>query len=155
MDPGTAFQLVCGALQLIEYGVATAKVCYEIHHSASSLSSAYEELDYDTGLLSSATSALKGDLSIVKDKNVSLTPDQLRLRRVATECDDLAKDLVNHVDRLKYTKQKRKRNVPKQCLRLARSKSKIEKLQDQLRSRQKILDKEMLIKLWSVEHFEL
>lgn len=44
MDPATAFQLACGTIQLIEFGIRTTKDLREIWKSTQSLTAEYERL---------------------------------------------------------------------------------------------------------------
>lgn len=150
MDPATTFQLVSGALHIIEFGVGTAKAFQKIYKSKESLTVEYERLDIETQLLATASSSITTTL---RDSGVSATgvsPDQAHIRNVAQECSRLAADLLNRLAQLKLTGPCRKRSVPLQWWKLTREKGKIEKTQSQLGRCQELLNTQALVNLWYV-----
>ena len=51
MDPATIFQVVCGAIQLIQLGINAAKAFNEIYNSKDALTADSAQLDRDTEAL--------------------------------------------------------------------------------------------------------
>ena len=65
MDPGTAFQLVCGAIQLIDFGISTAKAFHDIYKSKDALASENDRLDQETQKLRAASTQITARLQNV------------------------------------------------------------------------------------------
>ncbi|KAI9652360.1 MAG: hypothetical protein M1831_006838 [Alyxoria varia] len=145
MDPATAFQVACGVLQLIEFGVDTAKLFQQIYTSKSSLTAETQRIDYETQLLKTTSASVTFRLKSVS--KTQLNPKQAHLCQIAEECDDLAQRLLSTLDSLKQTGPQRRRDVPAQWWKFRREKGKIEDIRVQLERRQELLNTQMLAKL--------
>ena len=116
MDPATAFQLVCGALQLIEFGVGTAKAFHDIYKSKDALTSENERLGQLAELLRTASSQISSRLQSLA--GAQPTQEKRQLRDIAERCERSAKNLLKRLDKLKVTGTLSKRKVPVQWARL-------------------------------------
>lgn len=149
MDPATAFSVVCGVVQLIEFGLFTASKFREIYKSSSALTAEADGLHSETSRLDRATSSLATRLSNIATVD-SLTHDQKRLRQIALECNKLSQHLLSRLDKLKISGPLRKRDVPAQWMKIMRERDNIDKTQGQLNRMKDVLDTQMLVNLWCV-----
>ena len=148
MDPATAFQLTCGVIQLIGFGIKTAKACHEIHKSKNALTLEYENLDRETRLLRTTSTSIIDRLNALP--RVHLNPEQGHLLQIAENCSQHAQTLLREIDRLKLMGVHHKRNAPVQWTKSMFRKGKIQDVQAQLAKYQKLLDTQMLSSLWYV-----
>ena len=148
MDPATAFQLVCGALQLVEFGVGTAKAFHDIYKSKEALTSENERLDQQTQLLRTVSSQISSRLHGFTQTQP--TPEKTQLLDLARRCNQAAKNLLERLNKLKVTGPRSKRKVPVQWAKLLLEKGKIEKDQVQLERCRELLDTQMLVNVWYV-----
>lgn len=78
MDPATAFQLACGAIQLVDLGLKATRTCREIHKNGSSLTTKNEQIEHEARQLKKILSELSSKLAAHDDKT-GLTSDQRQL----------------------------------------------------------------------------
>ena len=145
MDPATAFQLVCGALQLIEFGVSTAGALRDISKSSNALTPGIEQLDRDAQKLREASRQIASPLQNVAQ--FPLTHEQTQLRQVAEDCNQSAIELVKQLDEL-GAGHLPKHKVLGQWWKILRKKGKIAELQARLERGRVLLDTQMLVTLW-------
>ena len=146
MDPATTFQVVCGAIQLIELGIGAAKAFHEIYTSKDALTADNARLDRDTEALRIASSQISSQLQVVV--SARLSTEHLQLQEVARRCDQAAQDLIRRLDKLKTSGPRSKRRVPLQWVKLLREKGKIQEDREELQRCRKLLDTQMLVTLW-------
>ena len=125
MDPATAFQVFCGAIQLIQFGIGTTKAFQDIYRSKNALTSEYNQLSHEMTSLRTTSSQISSRLQRLNQ--APLTREQAHLHDVAKDCDRLAGDLLKRLDGLKLTGHQRHRDVPLQWLKLMREKGRIER----------------------------
>ncbi|KAI9686096.1 MAG: hypothetical protein M1822_004080 [Bathelium mastoideum] len=145
MDPATAFQLACGALQLVDFGIKTVKAFREIYQNKDALTLENEKLDHNTQLLHATTLGITNHLRSLA--NVQLTPEKLHLQQVTEECTHRAQVLLDELGKLKLAGPRRKRDVFGQWTKTTRSRGKIDGMQTQLMRCQKLLDTQMLVNI--------
>ena len=153
MDPATTFSLACGTLQVIGFGIQTAKAFHEIHKSSTSTPADHERFEEEAvqlGKASSSLSALLNDLQAVEGK---LNRDQKQLRNIARECDDAVHDMTNKLDGLKISGPGRKRDVTGQWVKIVRERSNIDIIKKTLESKQQLLNTQMLVNIRQVQNF--
>ena len=148
MDPATTFQVACGVIQLIEAGVKAIKTFQEIYNNESSLSAENQELFDQAFRLQQSTTSVTARLASLAGDQAQLTDDQKRLQQVAKECGDLDHELLQKLESLKISGQKRKRDVPATWLKAHWKKDDISRIRNRLQSCQKQLDTEMLTDIW-------
>lgn len=148
MDPATAFQLACGAITLVDFGIRTARDLYEIWESSASMTADNVRLEQETLRLEHANTRLKTHLSNVQGVDQKLTLNQRQLKAVVLEIDRLTSELLCRLARLRSTGRRRKRDVPGLYVKSLRERPGIRKIQAQLEKQQKMLDTSMLINLW-------
>ena len=147
MDPATAFSVACGVIQILQFGMSTAKTVHEIYKNRSALDSKTASLDNETSRLRGATSTLTTHLENIKAVEHELSKDQKELQSVAYQFQDLSYDLLDRIDALKISGSKRKRDLPLQWARIAREKDKIEKTRSRLQRLEHVLNTQMLVNL--------
>ena len=147
MDPATAFQLVCGALQLIQFGVDSVKACYEIYQSENAFTSENSQLDMATQKLRTSSSQVSDPLRDSQQVQLQPTPEQRELRRATELCNQKASDLLKRLDSLKPTGgvPLPKYKIPMQLAKLKLNKRKIEKDQAQLQQCKELFNTQMLV----------
>ena len=146
MDPATIFQFVCGALQLIEFGLGTARAFHEISESKDALTLENTRLDHETKLLHTASSQIS--LRLQGLGSAHLTPEQAHLQQLALKCQQVAQNLLDRLDKVKVVGNRSKRKIPVQWVRLKLEKEKIDKDEAELRRCRELLDTQMLVTLW-------
>ena len=148
MDPATAFQLTCGAIQLIEFGIRTSNTFREIYKHRSSLSTDNERLEEETQRLSELTCALSMKLSQSSTNENPLKPDEKRLQQVTQACSEAAAEILEKIANLKPSGKKRRRDIPGLWLKASRERDSIDKAKARLDGLQKQLDSRMLSNVW-------
>ena len=146
MDPATAFQLACGAVQLIGFGCKTAKAIRQIYKNNSALLDANEQLDKESKQVQTTTISIRQRLGSTPSDQ--LTEDQRRLQRVVQDCCDLNDELLQKLNGLKVSGTKQKRHIPKILLKSMRDKSNIEDIHNRLKSCLFLLNTELLSGIW-------
>lgn len=148
MDPATAFQLACGAIQLIDFGLKTTKTFHEIYKNDSSLSDRNEHLQQEAQRLQNHVSALSSKLNASSQITNGLSPDQKRLQRVVRECAELDETLLQKLEGLSLSGKKRKRDIPGLWIKASREGNNIKNIQSRLQSCHQQLDSELLANVW-------
>ena len=148
MDPATAFQLVCGAMQLLQFGFDTVKAFHDIAKSPEALTSDFVHLEYETNALGASCAQISKRLSMLSQ--AQLSPEQAHLKSVAQDCEQTAVTLKAQIDKLKLTGPHSKLKLPIQWARLMLEKERIKRIQAQLQRCQQRLDTQMHVDLWCV-----
>ena len=149
MDPVTTVQVVCGAIQLIDFGIGAAKAFHEICNNKDALTADNTRLESETQSLRMASSQVSSQLQGLSTK---LSEEQLQLQKVAQRCEQVANDLITRLDRLKVVGPLSRRRVALQWIKLMREKGAIEKDQEQLQRCRELMDTQMLVNLWYLLH---
>ena len=150
MDPATNFQIVCGALQLIQFGIDSAKTCREIYQSGNALPVETGELDILTQRLRTSSSQVSSRLKQAQVQSQSqLSPGQQELCRAADLCYAQAGKLLKRLDSLKINGQPPlpKRRIAKQWAKWTLNKGKIEDDSTRLRQYQELFNTKMLVSI--------
>ena len=147
MDPATAFQVACGAVQLLEVGLKTIRSLQEIYKSERSLSTANEELFEQASWLQQSYSSTTARLASIEQGSLKLTEDQERLQEAAEGCVQLSHELLQKVESLNITGVKKKRDVPIAWVKARREKDAISRIGHRLQNYQNKFNTEMLINL--------
>ena len=150
MDPATTFS----AIHLIDFGIRAVKAFHEIYISKDALTTDNTRSDLETQALRTASSQVSSQLQGLIPSQLS--PEQAHLKRVAEKCDQLAKDLITRLDKLKVVVPRSRRKVPVQWMKLMREKGTIQKDHEQLQRCKALLDTQMIVTLWYIpclDHF--
>lgn len=153
MDPATAFQLACGAVQLIDFGIKTAKELHEISKSPSGMTRENERLESYITSLQRCNSSLSREWRVIGKSELALTPEQQQLKQVSVELERLSNDLLNKLANLKGRSSHRQLKVLSTYYRTLREKSGIEDISNRIQKQKQLLDTGMLIALWFVGPF--
>ena len=144
MDPLTAFSLVCGVIQVVDFGTKTLIKCKEIYKGGSS--SEYQKLEDLTKNLVDVRSEL--DLPRVHQTGGSFDkPDEQSLLELASRCSATADQLIEKLHSLKIEGPHKKRQAVLKTGKLLWEKSEIQEIQKRLDGYRDALDTEILINL--------
>lgn len=148
MDPATAFQIACGAFQLVGVAIKAISTGHEIYENTTSLSRDNERVERETKLLDRAVSSLKGGLVTLRSLDRKLTKDQQRLQQAIQECINVSDEIQKRLESMKPKGEKRKRDIPAAVIKQSWHKAQVKDLQDRLEKCQRHLDTELLSTLW-------
>ena len=140
MDPITAFSLVCGIIQLVDFSSEVMKKCRELYKDgASSENKDLEEMA--THLTSLCT-------------NLDLTTqeDMEELLDLGSKCSQTAQELAAALQKLKVDGPQRKRQVFGKAIKAIGMKNALKDIQKRLGDYQKLLDSRILVDLRFVHH---
>ncbi|KAL9107794.1 MAG: hypothetical protein Q9227_007309, partial [Pyrenula ochraceoflavens] len=146
MDPATSFQIFCGAIQLVHFGISTVNSIQRLHNSISGLSSENELLEHETRLLQTSCTQISASLSIRFEGQ--LTAEQSNLRLLAMECEQTANNILGRVGQLRLTGTQSKWKAAVQHVKTLRQKSKLQQDEAKLRNLQRQLDTRVIVNLW-------
>lgn len=146
MDPATAFQVACGALQLAEACYKATKTAYEIYKSADGLTSENRRVEHEIQDVEQASSSVNESLKTLQSVG-SLPGDQKRLKFVCEDCLELSTRLHGLLNRLKLGKQEKKRHMISKLKDNFVEKNTIKEIRDELGRRQRQLNTDLLITL--------
>ena len=144
MDPLTAFSLVCGVIQVVDFSTKTVAKCVEIYKEGSLPE--YRDLEDLTKHLVEARAEL--DLSDVNQSmRTSATPDEQSLLEIARQCSTTADQLVQKIDSLKIEGPHKKRQAIRKTVKLLWEKGEMKGIQKRLDGYRSALDTQILINL--------
>lgn len=144
MDPLTAFSLVCGVVQVVDFSIKTLSKCKEIYHEGSL--SQYQELENLTKHLVEVREKLElpaANQSIVR----SITSDEQGLLEVAGQCSETADQLVEQLQSLKIEAPHKRRQAILKTVKVLWEKDRIQGIQKRLDDHRNVLNTQILINL--------
>ena len=143
MDPFSAFSLVCGIIQVVDFSTKVAKKCRDLYKDgALSQNTEVEEM-------AKHLRDLRTDLDLTNRND----PDELL--ELGSKCSDTAQDLIVELQKLKVTEPNRKRKVVGKALKIMMKKGAIDDIRKRLGDYQRVLDSRILVDLRSVHHHSL
>ena len=138
MEPSTAFSLVCGIIQIIDFSAKVAKKCHELYRDG--VSSEHTEAEEMAGHLTDLCAKLDfSDESVGKD-----------LLELGSNCSSTAKELVAKLENMKVDGPHMKRKSLKMTLKAVLKRNSMDVIQKRLEGYQKLLDSRILVDLRSV-----
>ena len=144
MEPLTAFSLVCGVIQVVDFSTKTLSKCKEIYQDGSL--SEYQELEALTKHLAHLRDKLElpaANPSIVSSARF----DERGLLKVAGQCSATADQLVARFHSLKIEGPHKKRQAILKTVKLLLEKGEIQTIQKRLDEYRNVLDTQILINL--------
>ena len=140
MDPLTAFSLVCGIIQVIDFSTKVVKKCHELYRDG--VSSEHKEAEEMANHLTDLRAKLDfPDESVGKD-----------LLNLGSKCSSTAEELITELENMKVSGPHRKRQVARKTLKSMLKGSPIDRIQKRLDEYQKYLDSKILVDLRFVHH---
>ena len=138
MDPFTAFSLVCGIIELVNFSSEVVKKCRELYRDgASSENNEVEEMaEYLTDLRTNLD---------LQDRD---GPDELL--DLGSKCSQTAHELIAALQKLKVSGPQRKRQVAGKAFKAIRTRRALDEIQKRLDNYRKLLDGRILVDLRSV-----
>ena len=150
MDPVTAFSLVCGVIQVIDFGTKVVVKCRRLHEEGS-----LEEHE-DIGDIAEHLVNAREDLDRRGDANsmgVQLSPSDKRLSTIARECSAISAELLAKIQSLKVTASHSRRETLSKVLKTLWKRKEIVALENKLNSYREALNTQILITLRCVATF--
>ena len=144
MDPLTAFSLVCGVIQVVDFSTKTLLKCKELHKEGSL--SEYRELEDLTNHLVDVRDKLEHTTVKQSADSLGAAKDQ-SLLKVAGQCSTTAEHLVKRVRSLKIGGTHKKRQTVMKTFKLLWGKSELRDIQRRLDGYRNMLDTQILINL--------
>lgn len=147
MDPVTAFGIVTGVFQVLEFGRAATKTCLDIHKQGAS--SENLDLESSTRQLIYATKRLGNTLHGATAGKYVPNDDDTRVQALAKECNDTAEDLLDLLEQLKPRSSARSRRLEtfKKGVSTLWQKDEIKRLERRLEKLKSVVDTEILNRL--------
>ena len=142
MDPLTAFSLVCGVIQVVDFSTKTLLKCKELYQEGSL--SEYQELEDLTNHLVDVRDKLK--LTNV-NQNAGILGEDQSLLEVAGQCSKTADHLVEKFRSLKIEGPHQKRQAVLKTVKLLWEKGELRDIQRRLDGYRNVLDTQILINL--------
>ena len=144
MEPLTAFSLVCGVIQVVDFSTKTLLKCKELYQEGSL--SEYQELEDLTNHLVDVRDKL--ELTTVK-QNAGIwgAAEDQSLLEVAGQCSKTAGLLVEKLSSLKIEGPHRKRQAVLKTVKLLWEKGELRDVQRRLDGHRNVLDTQILINL--------
>lgn len=144
MDPLTAFSLVCGVIQVVDFSIKTLSKCKEIYHEGSL--SQYQELEDLTKHLVDVREKLELPAAN-KSIERSAASDEQSLLEVADQCSETADRLVEQLHSLKIEAPRKRRQAILKTVKVLWEKHRIQDIQKRLDDHRNVLNTEILINL--------
>lgn len=144
MDPLTAFSLVCGVVQVVDFSIKTLSKCKEIYHEGSL--SQYQELEDLTKHLVDVREKLELPAAN-KSIGSSVTSEEQGLLEVAGQCSETADQLVEQLHSLKFEAPRKRRQAILKTVKLLWKKHRIQDIQKRLDDHRNVLNTQILINL--------
>ena len=147
MDPVTGIGLAASVIQLIQFGISTAKTCHELYEKGST--SEHEDLKFNADHLESLANTLQQSLQQASPAQSSLSlrgPEQ-DLTDLAKKCEDCAIDLQHELRKYQSSPQQSRFRAAGKSFRHLIKGDKIGKLQERLEQYQKTLETSLLFRL--------
>lgn len=143
MDPFTAFSLLCGIIQVVDFGTKLAKKGRELYKDGA----ASENMELEE--MATCLTGLRTSLDLTDRGSVD------EIVHLGTKCSDTAQELVAELEKLKIDGPKRKREVISKTFMTIGKKSAIHDIQKRLDDYRKLLDSRILVDLRYVYHGSL
>lgn len=147
VDPATAFQIGCGAIQLAELCYKGIKTVHEISKNASGLTDVHERIVSETKSIQDSSTSVHDGLAKLISAGSSLSADQKRLEDACKACVAASSDLTTTLDRLRVDKQDKTRARLKKLFGNFAERHKIRELQEKIEKLRKQVDTDLLIVL--------
>ena len=144
MDPLTAFSLVCGVIQVVDFSIKTLSKCKEIYRGGSL--SQYQELEDLTKHLVDVREKLELPAA-KKDFVTSVSSDEQGLLEVAGQCSKTADQLVEQLHSLKTEAPRKRRQAILKTVKVLWEKHRIQDIQKRLDDHRNVLNTQILISL--------
>lgn len=147
MDAVAALSVVCGVIQIVDFGTKVVSKCREIHKTGTS--SENRELVSMTTRLQDLSKAIGPYNDQLHHSNLpaQLSDDDRDILELARECSGTADELVAELHKLQVQDPIRKRDAVKKTFKILWKKSTIDGIQNRLEKYQKTLDTRILINL--------
>ncbi len=143
MDPFTAFSLVCGIVQLVDFSTEVVEKCRELYKDGASS----ENKD-----LEKMATQLTG---LCTNLDLTTQEDTEELLHLGSKCSQTAQELVTALQKLKVGGPQRKRQVVGKAFKAIGMKSALNDIQKRLGGYQKLLDSRILVDLRFVDHYSV
>ncbi|KAI9669876.1 MAG: hypothetical protein M1831_006911 [Alyxoria varia] len=147
MDPATAFQVACSALQLAHLCHKGVKTAQQAYNSTTGLSHANETIEEEAKDIDRACTFVKDGLSSLRSVECKLSPTQKDLQRVCDDCIRLSNELRTILDRLRPEQGGTRRRFVDRLKNSYMQRNNIKELEEQLDKRRKQLDTDILVVL--------
>lgn len=144
MDPLTAFSLVCGVIQVVDFSIKTLSKCKEVYREGSL--SQYQELEDLTKHLVDVREKLELPAAN-KSIERSAASDEQSLLEVADQCSETADRLVEQLHSLKIEAPRKRRQAILKTVKVLWEKHRIQDIQKRLDDHRNVLNTEILINL--------
>ena len=144
MEPLTAFSLVCGVIQVVDFSTKTLLKCKELYQEGSL--SDYQELEDLTSHLVDVRDKLERTTINQNAGNLGAAEDQ-SLLEVAGQCSMTAEHLVEKFRSLKIEGPHKKRQAVLKTVKSLWEKGELRDIQTRLDGHRNVLDTQILINL--------
>ena len=135
MDAVSAFSLVCGIIQIVDFSAKAVKKCQELYKNGVSLEN--KEIE----------EMAKNLIDLRKTLDLKDQDDAEDIFILGSKCSSTAEELLTELERLKVKGPHRKRQVARNTLKSMFKGSNIDHLQNRLDEYQKQLDSKILVDL--------
>lgn len=145
MDPATAFQIACGAIQLVGVGIKITRTFKELAKSGSTL--ANQCIQADTQKLTDQILRTENDLKTARSLR-GLSAEDCALQKAVADCLEASGELRDMLDTLSTKNSKTLGRTMRITFRIMRYKSKVEEAQVKLEKRYQKIDSARIASLW-------
>ena len=150
MDPVTAFSLVCGVIQVIDFGTKVLVKCRRLHKEGSL--EGHKDIEDITEHLVNAREDLdrRGD---AHSMGAQLSPSDKRLSTIAKDCSAISAELLAKIQSLKISGNHGRRETLKKVVKTLWEQKEVVALEKKLDSYREALNTQILITLRCVATF--
>ena len=145
MDPITGIGLAASVVQLVQFGVTTARTCYEFYEKGSTED--LDSLDYTAKHLTSLSISLERSMQDVHDDSALSSQDERQLMDVARRSQECSSKLQHELQKLQGRSRGSKTETVHKTIRAGFKRRTINKLQQQLQESSSLLEKSLLHRL--------
>ena len=145
MDPITGISLAASVVQLVQFGISSAKAFQEIYQHGSTTE--HTSAEFAAGLLASLTNSLQQSLHNTKTQPAVLSAEEKELIDLARKCEDCANRLQYELRKLQAQPQVSHLKAVRIAARSIWKKNTIAKIQEQLENYRRILETSLLCRI--------
>lgn len=145
MDPITGISLAASIVQLVQFGISSAKAFQEIYQHGSTTELASAEVA--AGLLASLTNSVQQSLHNTNTHSGVLSAEEKELIDLARKCEDCANKLQFELRKLQAQPQVSHLKAVRKAARSIWKKNTIVKIQEELENYRRILETSLLYRI--------
>lgn len=138
MDPITGISLAASIVQLVHFGISSAKAFQEIYQHGSTTE--YTSADVTAGLLASLTNSVQQSLHNTKTQGTVLSAEEKELIDLARKCEDCVNKLQDELRKLQVQPQVSHLKAVRKAARSIWKKNAIIKIQEELEGYRRVLE---------------